>query len=589
MYKNFFGLREAPFTIAPDPRYLYLSERHREALAHLLYGFKYEGGFVLLTGEVGTGKTTVCRCLLEQIPAETDVALILNPCLTVTELLASICQEFAIEAPPTDSVKLLVDRINHFLLACHQRGRKAVLVLDEAQNLSCEVLEQIRLLTNLETNTRKLLQIIMLGQPELLEKLALPQMRQLAQRITARYHLGPLSEAEVKGYVRHRWTVAGGRGNLLTDRQLGRLYSLSKGIPRVINVICDRVLLGAYSQDVRQISMAILEQAAREVKGKGRRKGTFSGKRAVLLGCVLIMVGIIGGGYFAWSQFFRNGSSPENSSAPVTLSPLATRQNDPPPAVLPPAATMVSHAVGAVATIEAPAAGESITDGDGSVIASSETGGMENNATSDNKEPMTWRWQEGAVPTLDNAFSDLFARWRLSYPTSEPSPCQFAQKRGLRCLFKQGSLADLYNTNRPAVLKMQSDDGVQFPATLVQFDRPAATLMIAGEARQTTAEQIALHWTGNYTVFWKPPSDFAGVVRPGYKGEMVPWLAKRLAEVGETSEISGSIYNRELALCVKKFQIKAGLVPDGIAGVQTIIQLNTRTDKDIPRLHDDIP
>ena len=148
---------------------------------------------------------------------------------------------------------------------------------------------------------------------------------------------------------------------------------------------------------------------------------------------------------------------------------------------------------------------------------------------------------------------------------------------------------DLYNTNRPAVLAMQSDDGVQFPATLVQFDRPAATLMIAGEARQTTAEQIALHWTGNYTVFWKPPSDFAGVVRPGYKGEMVPWLAKRLAEVGETSEISGSIYNRELALCVKKFQIKAGLVPDGIAGVQTIIQLNTRTDKDIPRLHDDIP
>ncbi|MEO8331764.1 MAG: AAA family ATPase, partial [Gallionella sp.] len=266
MYLSYFGLAEAPFSIAPDPRYLYMSQRHQEALAHLLYGVNAGGGFVLLTGEVGAGKTTVCRCLLEQIPASCDVAYIFNPKLTVAELLSTICAEYGIECPQGNtSVKVYVDRINNYLLAAHARGRHTVLIIDEAQNLSADVLEQLRLLTNLETNQRKLLQIILLGQPELAAMLERPELRQLAQRIIARYHLGPLEKREVAAYVLHRLGIAGAQHRLFPDALMGSLYRLSRGIPRVINVLCDRALLGTYAQSKERVDRATLKQAAREV------------------------------------------------------------------------------------------------------------------------------------------------------------------------------------------------------------------------------------------------------------------------------------------------------------------------------------
>jgi general secretion pathway protein A len=266
MYQSYFGLAEAPFSIAPDPRYLYMSQRHQEALAHLLYGVNGGGGFVLLTGEVGAGKTTVCRCLLEQIPAACDIAYIFNPKLTVAELLSTICAEFGIACPPGNaSVKVYVDCINAYLLDAHARGRHTVLIIDEAQNLSADVLEQLRLLTNLETNQRKLLQIILLGQPELAEMLARPELRQLAQRIIARYHLGPLERQEVAAYVQHRLGVSGTQRQLFPAALMGRLYRLSGGIPRIINVLCDRALLGTYAQSKERVDRATLKQAAHEV------------------------------------------------------------------------------------------------------------------------------------------------------------------------------------------------------------------------------------------------------------------------------------------------------------------------------------
>ena len=270
MYAPFFGLQHPPFSIAPDPRYLFMSERHREALAHLLYGLDAGGGFVLLTGEIGTGKTTVCRCFLEQIPAHCNVAYIFNPKLTVPELLRSICDEFGVAhqaaAPGVETVKDCLDPLNAFLLQQHAAGRNNVLIIDEAQNLAPDVLEQLRLLTNLETSERKLLQIILIGQPELRARVAAPELEQLAQRVIARYHLGALSRDETRQYIAHRLAVAGLQGPLPFQRRaLARVHALTGGVPRRINLLCDRALLGAYGAGLREVSQAMVRKAAREV------------------------------------------------------------------------------------------------------------------------------------------------------------------------------------------------------------------------------------------------------------------------------------------------------------------------------------
>lgn len=269
MYIEHFRLRKAPFSIAPDPRFLFMSERHREALAHLLYGVGGGGGFVLLTGEIGAGKTTVCRCFLEQIPKSCCVAYIFNPKLTVIELLQTICQEFAVTVPAAEvgSVKAHVDALNGFLLDVHAGGRSAVLIIDEAQSLAPDVLEQLRLLTNLETVERKLLQIILIGQPELRDMLARPELEQVAQRVIARYHLGALSEQETREYVKHRLVVAGGDASPFEREALTRLHALTGGVPRRINLLADRALLGAYAQGLRQVDRPTLERAALEVFG----------------------------------------------------------------------------------------------------------------------------------------------------------------------------------------------------------------------------------------------------------------------------------------------------------------------------------
>ena len=270
MYTAFFGLGEKPFAITPDPRYLFLSERHAEALAHLLYGINEAGGFVQLTGEVGTGKTTIVRTLLGQIPEDAEVALILNPHITPAELLLTICEELRVSVRESErtSVKALVDALNRHLLDAYSRGRRVVVIVDEAQNLSAEVLEQVRLLTNLETATQKLLQIILIGQPELREVLQRVELRQLAQRITGRYHLAPLSRRETAGYVRHRLRVAGATTELFTKSALGEVHRLSRGIPRIINVVCDRALLGAYTLDEHRVTTSLVRRSLSEVYGR---------------------------------------------------------------------------------------------------------------------------------------------------------------------------------------------------------------------------------------------------------------------------------------------------------------------------------
>ncbi|MEE4242834.1 MAG: AAA family ATPase [Desulfopila sp.] len=270
MYIDYFGLKENPFTISPNPRYLYMSEHHREALAHLLYGISGNGCLILLTGDVGTGKTTVCRSLLEQLPENTETAMIVNPKLSVEELLETICEELDIPfSKNTTSIKTYIDGINTHLLKSHTEGKTTVLIIDEAQNLDMEVLEQLRLLTNLETDTSKLLKIVLIGQPELQEKLKDPRVSQIDQRITSRYHLAPLQKNDVVGFIRHRLIVAGGgRMQFFTEKALEQAYRLSRGIPRLINILCDRALLGAYAEEKDQVSETIMLQAAEEVFGE---------------------------------------------------------------------------------------------------------------------------------------------------------------------------------------------------------------------------------------------------------------------------------------------------------------------------------
>ena len=270
MYRTYFGIDENPFSITPDPRYLYMSEKHQEALAHLLFGVGEGRGFVLLTGEVGTGKTTISRCLLDRLPANVDIALCINPRMSEAELLANICDELGIpyqrEAP---NLKHLVDALNQHLLEAHAKGRRSVLVIDEAQNLSPAVLEQVRLLTNLETETHKLLQIILIGQPELNDLLARHELRQLAQRITARYHLNSLTRRETAGFVRHRLAVGGLDGELFDSAALSEVHRFSGGTPRLINSIADRCLLAAFARNRRGIDRRLVRAAAAEVLGEG--------------------------------------------------------------------------------------------------------------------------------------------------------------------------------------------------------------------------------------------------------------------------------------------------------------------------------
>lgn len=296
MYTCYFGLTEKPFAIAPNPRYLFMSELHREALAHLLYGLSSEGCIILLTGDVGTGKTTVCRCLLEQLPGKTDIAMILNPKLTITDLLKTICEELKIPIPETSpSIKMYIDQLNAYLLRAHAEGRNTALIVDEAQNLDIEILEQLRLLTNLETNTNKLLQIILIGQPELRHILDDPKLSQINQRITTRYHLQPLQAADVRSYIEHRIAIAGGnsRNVLFSKKAIEYVAKISKGIPRVINILCDHALLGAYANNSDHVSLQIMKKAAGELAATKKNKPYPAKRRIMMLAPMLPVIGVI--------------------------------------------------------------------------------------------------------------------------------------------------------------------------------------------------------------------------------------------------------------------------------------------------------
>jgi general secretion pathway protein A len=518
-----------------------MSEQHREALAHLVYGFNSDGGFVLLTGDIGTGKTTVCRCLLEQIPENADIAFMLNPKLTVEELLANVCDEFGIQYPQDNSsIKVFVDLINSYLLDAHTKGRKAVIIIDEAQNLSTDVLEQLRLLTNLETNQCKLLQIILLGQPELRDKLSKPELQQLSQRIIARYHLGPLSKNDIDAYVTHRLAVAGLKHkisrpesrqltSLFPDQTIDKLYELSRGIPRLINIICDRSLLGTFTQGKNKVTKSILTKAADEVSGENRANGR---QRKAAVWILAILVPTIVGVVLAASYYDYRSKNSDLQIPDNTVSEIASKASVQP--------------VNLQRIFE----------------------------QTNNRKKVS-------------AYQTLFRQWDVDYnPIKDGFACEFAQIHDLQCLNRRGNLRSLLLLNRPAVLKLFDDQNRTFYATLTALNGETASLLTGTETRDISIKDIDSHWLGEYTLLWQIPPNFQGHIQPGKENTLVPWVNKHLASIqGRTIQPKGNmVFDDELVQQVKKFQLNEDLITDGIVGTKTIIHLNTYIYDDIPKL-----
>jgi len=525
MYTSFFGLNEKPFAITPDPRYLFLSEQHAEALAHLIYGIKESGGFIQLTGEVGTGKTTVVRSLLGQIPKDADVALILNSSVTPAEFLLTICEELQLHVAERAraSVKGLVDLLNHYLLRAHADGRRVVLIVDEAQNLSTAVLEQVRLLTNLETPTHKLLQIILIGQPELRELLAQDDLRQLAQRITGRYHLAPLARAECAGYVRHRLRVAGATSEIFSNGALREVHRLSSGIPRIINVICDRALLGAFTQDQHRISARIVRAAAAEVYGRAFAPNWLGWTTTGAVALTSIAVALI-----AWRTLVWPRPEIPRVHAPATV--LTT-----PPARTPTAPSAPPRLAQLIA--EHPSA----------------TG-------------------------LDSAFSRLFSLWGVEYQPGAVDACAFAASQHLECVDQKGSWAELRTFNRPAILIIPGAAGTTHQLVLSGLTDERATIELDGASHEVSIADLSQYWYGNYVLLWRPQDASARELALGARGTAVRWLRHSLEQLRglpRSAEGVDDLFDEKLARLVEDFQRDHQLTVDGIAGLQTQIALDT--------------
>jgi general secretion pathway protein A len=559
MYTKHFGLSQDPFSIAPDPRFLFMSERHREALAHLLYGVTgpnhsaqgMGGGFVLLTGDIGAGKTTICRCFLEQIPTACHVAYIVNPKLNVVELLQTICDEFHIRLSTgaTSSPKVCIDALNAFLLQSHAGGQGCVLIIDEAQNLAPEVLEQLRLLTNLETSERKLLQIVLIGQPELRTKLATPGLEQLAQRVIARFHLDALDRDETTHYIKHRLGVAGLKGDLPFDAgALKRIQHLSGGVPRRINLLCGRALLGAWAHGQTRVNKAIVDRAATEVFGTNatHHSGWLAQhKLAAASSLALLFVAAAAAGLMLWRD--------TSSHAPVASQGTAL---DKPQA----------------ATIAAPASIPLAVDMQ--VI-----------------EPHKQEDITALLPVLPQdinpAWHELAQVWKL--PAMHDAPCLAAELKPWQChQVGKLTLPQLRQLGRPGILTLQTGSNSPVYAVLVGLSERSATVQIGGQQHVVNILSLGKLWQGDFSTYWKPPAGYTSGLSSGRAKPALVDLVQQLTLLEGASTVatpaSAPLLDSDLKDRVRAFQRTQGLTPDGLPGPLTLMQIERASGQTLPRL-----
>jgi general secretion pathway protein A len=599
MYMRFFGLKQQPFSLAPDPRYLYMSKRHREALAHLLYGVGGGGGFVLLSGEIGAGKTTVCRCFLEQIPKRCNVAYIFNPKLTVMELLKTICDEFHVPVAPADAptptVKTYVDALNGFLLQTHAVGQNNVLIIDEAQMLSAEVLEQLRLLTNLETNERKLLQIVLIGQPELRTMLERPELEQLAQRVIARFHLNALSAKETEHYIRHRLSVAGMTRAIPFDRAaLLRIHEIARGVPRRINLLCDRVMLGAYAHGRHSIDVAMIEKAAREVFGRSEpsvpdrsKIGRGAGVGLVAATTLALAALIAFAAYSGWQRLgapaaagLAASSAPASATLAARSTPAAGRGSA--SATASAVAASAATANGALVSTAPLAAAANVAAGTAPTAGASASGSaLTVLDTAELKAQLAMIEQDDRL-----AWRELVPLWGIDPGTLDP--CMAAARQQVRCSKFVSTLPLLKNLARPGVVGLRDANGRTVSVVLVGLGPTTATVHAGAQTLVARTSAFANVWRGDFGTLWRVPPGYVTAIGPGASGPAVDRLATQLALLDkQPAPETPQTMDAALRERVVRFQAAHGLGSVGRAGPTTFMQLNRVTGVDEPRLAGD--
>lgn len=616
MYGQFFNIDESVFSIAPNPKYLYLSKQHEEALAHLVYGVTRKGGFVCLTGDIGTGKTTVCRCMFEQLPENTDIAFVINPKFSPMELLASICDELHIGYSTFQpSIKEYVKKLYTYLIEAHAKGRSTVLVIDEAQNLSVEALEHIRSLTNIETNEQKLLQIILIGQPELKSLLARPELEQVNQRITARFHIGPLSLNETNRYIHHRLLVAGAKQKIFSSANIKQIYKLAKGVPRRINILCDRVLLGACTLGESNISSKVIRQSAEEVFDNVSANKDILPKALAASIFALLISGVTLFAYQGINTEPRNlfsllstetkkdvamTSIVEKASIQKASIQQASIQSD--KLETKEIASEVANRV----TSEKEIVSENIVEDEvvqiavldeqqldekpASFIADTKEGQTSNPETPEVQEQNVSSVKDtsvsGALPakkaleftSYGKAYQRLFRLWGVGYFSTDVAPCEYAISNHLHCYHARGDLKKIIGLNRPVLLKSKTEQFGSSYIVVVSIEGDHAIVNQSGDYQLVAITEIEANWSGEFEMLWRPLRAGVSHIKPGQQGEEIAFLDQKLAELqGRESTVAHPfVYSGELVDQVRAFQIANNLPADGVVGPITQMQFNNK-------------